>query len=151
RETIASEQFSVLAGAATSGGLWLAAATALTRASGFLIAVALARLVAPEQFGLLGMANVALAAITMISELGLGAALIQRRRGSDFDAAASTAFWTNVLFGCLLVGVNALCAPAVAWYFHDPAVTPILRVMGLQLGTNALGAVHHSLLARELD
>src|SRR5204862_6377484 len=128
-----------LAAAAARGGLWLAVTMLLTRSSGFLVSVVLARLVAPEQFGLLGMANVALAAIAMVSELGLGAALVQRPRGRDFETAASTAFWMNVAFGWLLVALNAACAPLVAAFFHDPTVTPVLRVMGLQFGTNAFG------------
>src|SRR5438046_9649653 len=83
-------------GAAARGGLWLAITMVLSRASGFLVSVILARLMAPEQFGLLGMANVALSAMQMASELGLGVALVQRRRGRDFERAASTVFWTNV-------------------------------------------------------
>jgi O-antigen/teichoic acid export membrane protein len=140
-----------LVGVAARGGLWLAVTLILTRTSGFVISVALARLIVPAQFGLLGMANVALTAIAMVSELGLGAALVQRPQGRDFEATASTAFWTNVAFGWLLVGINAACAPLVASFFGDPSVTPVLRVMGLQLGTNSLGAVHHALLAREMD
>src|SRR5215212_4521938 len=116
-----------LVGAAARGGLWLAVTLILTRTSGFMISVALARLIAPAQFGLLGMANVALTAIAMVSELCLGAALVQRPQGRDFQATASTAFWTNVAFGWLLVGINAACAPFVASFFGDPSVTPILR------------------------
>src|SRR5438552_124565 len=108
---------------AARAGLWLVVTMLLVRTSGLLASVILARLVAPDQFGLLGMANVALGAIAMGSELGLGVALVQRPRGRDFDTAASTAFWTNLVFGWLLVGVTAACAPLVAGYFHHLGLT----------------------------
>jgi O-antigen/teichoic acid export membrane protein len=140
-----------LLGAAARGGLWLAATMVVSRASGFLFSIILARLIAPGEFGLFGMANVVLTAVAMLAELGLSAALVQRTRGRDYQDAASTAFWTSVVVGWTLVAANALFAPLTAWYFGDPAVTGILRVMGLQLGINAVGAVHHALLSRELD
>jgi PST family polysaccharide transporter len=109
----------------------------------------LARLLTPDDFGLVGFATVAIAYLAVLQDLGLGAALIQRR--DDVEEAADTVFTLNLLVGAGLAGIMALAAPSVASFFDEPAVTPLVRALSAVLVLNALATTHTALLERELS
>ncbi len=109
----------------------------------------LARLLSKDDFGLISVAVIAINYLSVVKDLGLGVALIQRR--GNLDEAANTVFTINLVLGCILSLIVIPVAPFVAEYFKDPMVAPVLRWLGLSFGINALGAVHTILLMRELD
>ena len=108
----------------------------------------LARLLDKEDFGLVGFATLTINYLSVIQDLGLGAALIYRC--DRVQEAANTVFTMNLAVGVLLSALTALVAPAVAVYFREPEVTPLLRLLGLTFILNALGAIHIVRLQREL-
>ncbi len=109
----------------------------------------LARLLTPEDFGLVGFAAVAIAYLTVLRDLGLGAALIQRRE--DPEEAAQTVYTLNLVVGALLTAATALAAPWVAEFFREPLVVPVLRVLAFTFLLESLGAIHIVLLRRDLQ
>jgi len=109
----------------------------------------LARLLTKEDFGLVAIAVVAINYLSVIKDLGLGLALIQRR--DDVEEAANTVFTINTLLGIGLSLLVLPIAPLFAAYFQEPQVTPVLRWLGLSFTLNALGATHINLLMRDLD
>ena len=109
----------------------------------------LARLLAKNDFGLLAIAVVAINYLSVLKDLGLGVALIQRK--GDVKEAANTVFTINVVIGLLLAGLTIPLAPFVAAYFQDPQVTPVLRWMGFTFILQALESVHTNLLVRDLE
>ncbi len=100
-------------------------------------------------FGLIAVAIVAINYLSIFKDLGLGAALIQRR--GDIDEAADTVFTLNLVVGFFLAVTVFPIAPLIASYFGDPQVTPVLRWLGLSFLINAIGSVHIVRLTRELD
>lgn len=108
----------------------------------------LARLLSKADFGLVGFATLTINYLSVIQDLGLGAALIYRREG--VEKAANTVFTMNLLVGVLLSALTAAIAPAVAAYFREPEVVPLLRLLGLTFILNALGSIHIVRLQREL-
>jgi PST family polysaccharide transporter len=108
----------------------------------------LARLLSPDEFGLVGFATVAVAYLAVLQDLGLGAALIQRR--DDLDDAADTVFTLNLVVGVLLAVTMALLAPSVASFFDEPAVAPLVRALSVTFVLNALATTHSALLERGL-
>ena len=109
----------------------------------------LARLLAKNDFGLIAVALVAINYLSVLKDLGLGVALIQRRE--NVAQAANTVFTINVLLGLFLSALIIPLAPFVATYFRDPQVIPVLRWMGISFIINALGSVHTNWLVRDLD
>src|SRR5215216_2614707 len=109
----------------------------------------LARLLAKSDFGLVAVAVVAINYLSVLQDLSLGVALIQRK--GDVREAADTVFTINLLLGLFLSALIIPLAPPVAAYFHAPAVTPVLRWMGFSFIINALGSVHTNWLVRDLD
>ena len=111
--------------------------------------VVLARLLTPEEFGIVAFAAVAVNWLAVLKDLGLGGAVIQRR--DDTEEAAQTVYVLNLAMSVLLTLGTALAAPAVASFFREPLVVPILRVLSFTFVIQALGSIHVVLLRRNLD
>jgi len=109
----------------------------------------LARLLAKSDFGLVAVAVVAINYLSVLKDLGLGVALIQRK--GDVKEAANTVFTINIIIGLVLSALIIPLAPLAAVYFRDPHVTSVLRWMGISFIVNALGSVHTNWLVRDLD
>jgi PST family polysaccharide transporter len=135
----------------TAAGLvWNFLAYGLGRTVVLLTTSILARILAKSEFGLIAVAVVAINYLSVLKDLGLGVALIQRNK-DDIEEASNTVFTANLIIGVVLSLLMIPLAPFIADYFRDPAVTPVLRWMGITFLLNALGNVHMNRLMRELD
>jgi O-antigen/teichoic acid export membrane protein len=115
----------------------------------FITTAILARLLTPDDFGVVALATLAVSYLSILKDLGLGAALIQRRR--DVEESANTVFTLNLLLGAGLTLAAMASAPLIANFFQEPLVTPILRWLSLTFVLNSLGAIHLVRLQRELE
>jgi PST family polysaccharide transporter len=131
------------------GFIWNFSAYFLGKIVVLITTAILARLLAKSDFGLVAVALVAINYLSVLKDLGLGVALVQRKR--DVEEAANTVFTINLLLGLLLAVIVMPLAPFVADYFNDPRVVPVLRWMGISFVINALGSVHTNWLVRDLD
>lgn len=115
----------------------------------FVVGIILARLLLPEQFGLIAMLIIFMDVSQSIMDSGFGAALIQRQCVTEKDA--SSIFYFNILVG--VIAAVCLCglAPWVADFYEQPVLTPLLRVMSIVLVINAFGLVQNMLLVKALD
>jgi O-antigen/teichoic acid export membrane protein len=113
------------------------------------IVVVLARLVAPTEYGLASMALVLTAFVIAFSDVGLGAALVQKTDVTEDDR--STAFWVSVAAGTLFTLIAfALAGPIASFYGHHQ-VRPLVQVLSLTFVISSLGATHRALLARRMS
>lgn len=109
----------------------------------------LARILTKDDFGLLSIAIVAISYLSLVKDLGLGLALIQRRE--NVNEVANIVFTVNLIIGFTLSALVIPVAPFFADYFHEPRIIPVLRWLGTSFAINALGAVHVILLMKDLD
>ena len=109
----------------------------------------LARILSKDEFGMVAIAMVVINYLSVVKDLGLGAALIQRR--GDIQRVADTVFTFNLVIGFLLSILIIPLAPYFAIYFNNPQVIPVLRWLGVSFFINAIGSVHISRLQRNLD
>src|ERR1043165_3194102 len=96
------------------GGAVTVASQGFKFVAGMAATVVLARLLTPEDYGLIGMVAVVTGFVSLFKDLGLSAATVQREEITP--AQVSTLFWVNVV---LSVGVGLLAAaisPAVPWF-----------------------------------
>lgn len=133
----------------TQGLVWNFLAYGLSKGVVLLTTSILARLLTKDEFGLVAIAMVAINYLAVVKDLGLGAALIQRR--GNIREAANTVFTFNLIMGLVLSLLVIPLAPFFAIYFKDPQVTPVLRWLGVTFFINALGSVHIAQLQRDLD
>ncbi len=115
----------------------------------FLISVVLARLLTPTDFGLVGMVLVLTGFAARFSDLGMGAALVQKLEitGEQTDSV----FWINMMIGAGLTALFILLAPLIAVFYREPSLVPLTRVLALIFIFHALGNVHRVVLQRKLD
>ncbi len=108
----------------------------------------LARVLFPEDFGLLGMALLGHALIRRLGTLGTTAGLIAKVDVTEDDL--STAFWTTFAVQGALFGVAVAAAPLAALFFDTPEVTWVMRAVALTFVLTALGAVPGAILRKKL-
>jgi lipopolysaccharide exporter len=133
--------------AAVGGVAWQAAAYAVGRGMTLLATIALARLLAPHEFGVVGLALLFVTFAEATTDLGLAQALVyfpRERRRSDEALALC------VITSLVLVAAGVLAAPLVARFFHRPDVAPMFRVLSLSLLLVAARQVPDALMRREL-
>jgi O-antigen/teichoic acid export membrane protein len=116
-----------------------------------LIATAiLARLLTPREFGLVGLALLFMVLFEMLSDLGVSQALVVVGREEELECA-ETAFVWSVIFGASLSLLIAAMSPLVAAFFHQPALTGLLSVLGLRVLIRSLSATHFALAQKRID
>lgn len=131
------------------GFMWKLVAQLAYWGSWTIVGILLARLLAPAQFGLASMVLVFTAILPLLSDLGLGAALVQRSSVSEADR--STVFWTSVATGCALTAIGIGISGSLASFYHTPAVAPLFAVLSLSFVITSLGATHNALMIREMN
>lgn len=112
--------------------------------------IVLARLLTPEDFGVMAAAMMVIGFSQIIWDAGMGKALIQRQ--SDIRVAANAAFWVNLGLGALVALTLYLLADRIAeLIFHDARVEGVLQVMILHVLLEALASVHVALLQKDMQ
>ena len=113
-----------------------------------LCALVLARILGPSTYGVISAATVYVTLTTLLLDQGLAAALVQRPMISErLPGAVATA---NLATGLVLAVATWLAAPAIADFFHTPALTLLLRVLGLGLMLKALAVTPRAMQQRGL-
>lgn len=134
--------------AAVKGTFWSAVSTVFNRGLRFVITIFLARLLLPSDFGLVAMGLMVMDIAGLMSDLGLGAALIQRKQLDPQHL--TTCFWANQMIGVGLWGMTVGASPWVAAFYRNADVRPILSMMALNFLIAPLGSIPWVLLNREL-
>ncbi len=132
---------------------WMAVSQVTVQLARFGTNVVLARLLVPEMFGLIAMANVAINVLGVVRELGFGAAYIQRPIDGDEARriAANTTFVLSAASNLFLFALASLAAPLIADGFQEPAVTPVLRFMFASFLFDALLSTPSLVLQKDLE
>lgn len=133
----------------TVGGLlwtgWGKGATTLLQ---IVLLAVLARLLTPEEFGVVTAALVVIGLSDIFSQLGLGPALVQRRELEPRHL--ETAFTASTLLGFLLGALVWILSPVAARFMAVPAALPVLQALAWLFPIQGFGVVSESLMRREL-
>lgn len=112
-------------------GAWLLGLNLFRRMLEFARTIILARLLVPADFGVVGIASLALSATEAFTETGFQAALIQRKQVTA--QYLNTAWIVSVVRGLILTASLIMAAPLVAGFFGNSLVAPVLQVSALTL------------------
>lgn len=112
------------------------------------LALALARILGPSAYGVVALATVFMAFMSVLLDQGVASTVIQRTKLSDH--LVGTAVWMTVGVGLLLGGLTLLFADALGSVFHNEDLAPVLRVLTISVVLEALCVVPNSLLVRQL-
>lgn len=113
------------------------------------IQIVLARLLLPEEYGLVGLLAIFITISDVIIMQGLTTALIQKKDADEVDF--SSVFYANLIVSVLLYIILYFSSPLIAQFYHEPALKNIMRVLCLNVIIGAVPAVHNAILSRNLE
>lgn len=131
-----------------SGMFWQFIQNISTQAVSFVVSVVLARLLLPEDYGVVGLAGMFLGLFGIFSSGGLAPAIIQKKDADDLDY--NTMFVTQLCFSTFIYVILFFSAPLLAHLFHNEQLTLLVRVMAITMPLGSFVGVISSVISRRL-
>lgn len=131
------------------GVSWSFADNIANQGVSFLVGLVLARLITPEEYGLIGIITIFIAVFNSIVDSGFSNALIRKNEIKDIDY--STVFITNMVLSVVLFVSFFLSSEFIANFFNQPLLKPLTQVMGSIVIVNALAIIQRTLLVKKID
>jgi len=129
--------------------IWAAIDKVSVQIISFFISVILARLLNPEDFGIIGMITIFLLLSEVIINSGFSQALIQKQKRTEEDF--STVFVFNVLIGLIAYFILFISAKLISDFYNTPILIDIIKMMALCFVLNSMVVVHRAKLTIKLD
>lgn len=131
------------------GFVWSAVDRFSGQAIQFVFSILIARLLMPEDYGVIAMLGIFLAVSQTFIDSGFGTALIRKvdRTEADF----STVFYFNIAVALILYLFLFLLAPVIARFYDTPLLEPVTKVISLSLIISSLSGIHNSKLSIAID
>lgn len=133
---------------AVSGGLVTAAAQGTKFVLNLGSAILLARLLSPQEFGVVAMALAAAGLLSLFKEAGLSLATVQSE--TITQGQVSSLFWINVALGAITSVIGIFLAPLIAWFYRDPRVTDVMIAVSFVALLTGMAVQHQALLIRQM-
>ena len=130
------------------GAVFMASGTAADTLVRFGSIAILARLLLPEDFGLIFMVMALTSILDGFRDFGLSAATVQRPEITHQQV--SNLFWVNAAVGAILASIVALAAPLIAAFYQESRLVGIALALSLVFVWNGLTVQHEALLIRQL-
>lgn len=128
---------------------WSAADAFLAQGVSFLVGLILARLLSPEEYGLIGIVAIFTTVMFGVVDSGFANALIRKPDVTNDDY--STLFFFNLVISILMFAILYGGAPWIASFFGRPQLINLVRVMGIILIIQALSIVQNTILSKKID
>ncbi|TQI71951.1 O-antigen/teichoic acid export membrane protein [Gramella sp. Hel_I_59] len=128
---------------------WSSAGNLVGQAMQFVVSIILARLLMPEDFGLMAMVLVFTSLAQVFMNFGFGSALIQDKNAAQEDF--STIFYLNVAIGIVLFIITFLISDLVAQFYETEIISKILRILSVTFIISSFGIIPNIILTKEID
>lgn len=115
----------------------------------FLVGLVLARLLTPQEYGLIGYIAIIIAILNSIVDSGFSNALIRKKDAGEIDY--NTTFIFNLVLSLLMTGVMIVTAGPISRFFNEPELVPLIRVMSAIVVINAAAIVQRTTLTKRVD
>jgi len=131
------------------GTVWSSVERFSVQAIQFVVMVVMARILTPDDYGLVGMLAIFMAVSQSLIDSGFSQALIRKLDRTEVDN--STVFYFNIAVGAVLYIIMWFCAPFIAEFYDEPILTPLTRFISLGFVFNSLTVVQRALLTIDID
>ena len=116
---------------------------------GFIVAIVLARLLTPEDYGTIALITVFTTILNVFVDSGLGSALVQKKDADNIDF--STVFYTNILFCIVLYLILFFVSPLISRFYNRPELTSVIRVLGITILISGVKNIQQSYVSKTLQ
>ncbi len=115
----------------------------------FLVQIILARLLLPEDYGIIALVVIFTSIAGVFVQSGLNTALIQKKDADEVDF--SSVFFLSLLIACLIYIVLFFAAPLIAAFYRVPEITLVFRVLSITLFFGVFNSIQNAVIARNLQ
>lgn len=115
----------------------------------FAVSIILARLIAPDIFGVIALVLVFINVLDTFATAGLGSALVQKKNADSLDF--SSVLYFNIFFSVVLYIGLYLAAPYIALFYEMPLIDVVIKVMGLRIIFAGINSIQRAYISRELQ
>lgn len=115
----------------------------------FVIAIILARLLSPSEYGLVSIIMIFITIANVVVQNGFSTALVQKKHSDDADF--SSVFYFSLVMAAVMYTVLYLCAPSIAGFYRNDVLIPIVRVLAVVLFPGAVIAVQTAYVSRKME
>lgn len=131
------------------GTVWSSVERFSVQGIAFVVMVIMARVLTPDDYGLVGMLTVFIAVSQSLVDSGFSQALIRKQERSELDN--STVFYFNIAVGAILYLILFLSAPLIAKFYDEPILISLTRLISLSVLVNSFVVVQRALLTVKID
>ncbi len=114
----------------------------------FIVSIVLARLLLPEQYGIIAKVTVFITVADVLVTTGLGSSLVQNKDVVENDF--STMFFVNLFFSALIYSFLFFCAPLISNFFDDFILIKVLRILGLKVLLSSYVSIQQAYISKNL-
>lgn len=132
-----------------SGIIWKFMEKAGMQIAQFIIQLILARLLLPEDYGLIGLLNIFILVSDVFIQQGFTTGLIQKKRADELDF--SSVFYVNIIMALFIYFILYLASPWIASFYQEKRLINITRILSLNIVFGSFSAVHNAILTKKLD
>lgn len=115
----------------------------------FIVSVVLARLLTPEDYGLIGLITVFISIATVFVSSGFGNALIQKENATQTDF--SSVFYFSIFMGTAMYIVLFFAAPWIADFYNESLLIPVIRVLAVSLIIAGVNSVQQAYVSKTMQ
>ena len=119
-----------------------------TQIVSFIISIILARILSPDEYGIIAIIIIFINFANVIIEGGLNTALIQKKNADQTDF--STIFWFCLLLSVVMYVILYITAPLIARFYDKEILIPVLRVLSLVLFANSINSIQRAYVSRHM-
>ena len=115
----------------------------------FLVSIILARLLSPEEYGVVGVILIFVTIANVLVQNGFSTALIQKRKVDDTDF--SSVFFFNMAVSAVIYLVLFLAAPGIAYFYRNQEMTALVRVLAVVLFPGGVISIQNAYVSRNME
>ncbi|MBP3692296.1 MAG: lipopolysaccharide biosynthesis protein [Clostridia bacterium] len=134
---------------AISGAAWRFAERIFAQLITFCVSIVLARLLSPDEYGLIAIVTVFITLANICVADGLSASIVQKKQIDSLDY--STVLYGGFVLSLIIYAVLFFCAPLIAKFYNAPILSPVFRVLSLRIPLASINSVEGAYLSRNLQ
>jgi teichuronic acid exporter len=139
-------------GVVLKGVFWSSIQLVVNQSFTFVIRLVLAKLLFPEQFGIIGMATIFTGFVQVLNDLGIGAALVQKKDEDLTTAHFHTSFWTGIGWSFFLfILMSLVVGPLASIFYNQPILKTLVPVLSIGILLSPINLIHKAQLSKAMD